>query len=122
MLVKLIVTMFIILVICGTVSFSAKGISNVATDRGKQLTISLVDKRLVEWYANHDGVLPSASGSSLSADKLEMMGLKYADFSGISYTKLADNKFRLRATLADGTVISSVNSDKNLMAVRKESL
>lgn len=122
MFIRIIVTMFIILVVWGTVSFNARGLTDIVSDRGKQLTISLVDKKLVEWYVNHDGVLPSATNSSLTTEQLEMMGLRYANLSGISYTRLADDRFQLRATLADGTVLSSVNSDKNLLSVHKESL
>lgn len=114
MLFKTIVALFIVSSLSTTIGLTPKGIRNLVEDNGKVLRLSLVDKKLVEWYTYHSGELPEAENGSLSQVNLQMMGIHMLDMTGISYVKLADDIFELTASNADGSSIASLNSGKQL--------
>lgn len=122
MLAKSIVALFIISVISLTASLSPRGLGSLARDKHRELTLALMDKKIVAWYASHGGELPDAVNNTLSAAQLESMGASFLELQDITYTKEADNVFSLNAILEDGTVISSVNSGRPLLGIAKESL
>lgn len=111
MLIKIILALVIVVMFLGGIGAagSITGLKTAIAD--KQLTTSsaLLDKAIVNWYTTHDYELPA----SLSQEMLNIMGLHDIDLSKFTYTKLADNKFRLVAALS-GKSENSINSDKEL--------
>lgn len=122
MLAKSIVALFIISVISLTATLSPRGLGDLVKDKGKELTLSLLDKKIVSWYASHGGDVPESTDNRLSQEQLEAMNSRFLDIQDIIYIKQAPNLFSLTTNLADGTVISSVNSGKVLLPVIRDSL
>ena len=111
MLIKIILALAIAVMFMGGIG-AAGGITGFKTAiADKQLTSSsaLLDKAIVNWYTTHDYELPD----SITQDMLNIMGLHDIDLSKFTYTKLADNKFRLVAALSTKRE-NSINSDREL--------
>ena len=111
MLIKIILGLAILIMFLGGVGAagSITGLKTAISDKQLTSTSAVLDKAIVRWYTSHDYELPAA----LDANILSVMGLRDIDLSKFTYTKLADNKFRLIATLS-GKTEKSINSDRDL--------
>ena len=113
MLVRVMLAMALIIMLfgySGMNGFSIGSFKSASSDKILESNTSILDKAIVSWYCNHSGVVPDA----IDTNMIKIMGLEDMDVAGLTYTKIADNKFTLTAKLSNGTSLYSANSNKEL--------
>ena len=94
----------------GMNGFSIGSFKSSASDKILESNTAILDKAIVSWYCNHSGVVPD----HLDVNVIKIMGLEDMDVNNLTYTKIADNKFTLAATLSNKSKLYSANSNKDL--------
>lgn len=113
MLVRLMLAMALIIMLfgySGMDGFSISSFKSSASDKILEANTSILDKAIISWYCNHSGVVPD----HIDTNVIKIMGLEDMDVSNLTYTKVADNKFTLAATLSNKSKLYSTNSNKDL--------
>lgn len=113
MLVRLMLAMALVIMLfgySGMNGFSIGSFKSSASDKILESNTAILDKAIVSWYCNHSGVVPD----HLDANVIKIMGLEDMDVNNLTYTKIADNKFTLAATLSNKSKLYSANSNKDL--------
>lgn len=113
MLVRLMLAMALVIMLfgySGMNGFSIGSFKSSASDKILESNTAILDKAIVSWYCNHSGVVPD----HLDVNVIKMMGLEDMDVNNLTYTKIADNKFTLAATLSNKSKLYSANSNKDL--------
>lgn len=97
----------------GINGFSISSFKSSIHDKEVETSTAILDKAIVSWYTNHSGVVPD----NISADMIKIMGLEDMDVTMFTYTKVADNQFRLVAQLSNNKTLTSANSNRALPEV-----
>lgn len=113
LIIKFLIALSIMLVMVGPSPLKSQSMTNSIRDKELETIISIVDKSIISYYVNHSGELPN----SLSQDVRVIMGLDRVDVSLFTYTKIDSNTFRLTTTLSSGRVVTSVNSNIELVEI-----
>lgn len=113
MLVRVMLAMALIIMLfgySGMNGFSIGSFKSASSDKILEANTSILDKAIISWYCNHSGVVPD----HIDTNVIKIMGLEDMDVSNLTYTKVADNKFTLAATLSNKSKLYSANSNKEL--------
>lgn len=113
MLVRLMLAMALVIMLfgySGMNGFSIGSFKSSARDKILESNTAILDKAIVSWYCNHSGVVPD----HIDGNVIKIMGLEDMDVNNLTYTKIADNKFTLVATLSNKSKLYSANSNKDL--------
>lgn len=113
MLVRLMLAMALVIMLfgySGMNGFSIGSFKSSASDKILESNTAILDKAIVSWYCNHSGVVPD----HIDVNVIKIMGLEDMDVNNLTYTKIADNKFTLAATLSNKSKLYSANSNKDL--------
>lgn len=113
MLVRLMLAMALVTMLfgySGMNGFSIGSFKSSASDKILESNTAILDKAIVSWYCNHSGVVPD----HIDVNVIKIMGLEDMDVNNLTYTKIADNKFTLAATLSNKSKLYSANSNKDL--------
>lgn len=113
MLVRLMLAMALVIMLfgySGMNGFSIGSFKSSASDKILESNTAILDKAIVSWYCNHSGVVPD----QIDTNVIKIMGLEDMDVNNLTYTKIADNKFTLAATLSNKSKLYSANSNKDL--------
>lgn len=94
----------------GIDGFSIKSLRSSISDKEIETNTVILDSAIVSWYCNHSGVVPD----HIDVNVIKIMGLEDMDVNNLTYTKIADNKFTLAATLSNKSKLYSANSNKDL--------
>lgn len=113
MLIRLMLAMALVIMLLGYSGmngFSIGSFKSSARDKILESNTAILDKAIVSWYCNHSGVVPD----HIDGNVIKIMGLEDMDVNNLTYTKIADNKFTLAATLSNKSKLYSANSNKDL--------
>lgn len=113
MLVRLMLAMALVIMLfgySGMNGFSIGSFKSSASDKILESNTAILDKAIVSWYCNHSGVVPD----HIDVNVIKIMGLEDMDVNNLTYTKIADNKFTLAATLSNKSKLYSANSNRDL--------
>lgn len=113
MLVRLMLAMALVIMLfgySGMNGFSIGSFKSSASDKILEANTAILDKAIVSWYCNHSGVVPD----HIDVNVIKIMGLEDMDINNLTYTKIADNKFTLAATLSNKSKLYSANSNRDL--------
>lgn len=116
MLIRLLLSLSLILILSGVGRIGSPGVRDSVLDKQAESRLAVLDAAVVMYYRYHSGQLPS----SLDSDTLAVMGLEQDDAESITYTRLADRRFRLRAVLKKGGTLDSAHSDMELPVPKAE--
>lgn len=94
----------------GIDGFSIKSLRSSISDKEIETNTVILDSAIVSWYCHHSGVVPD----HIDVNVIKIMGLEDMDVNNLNYTKIADNKFTLVATLSNKSKLYSANSNKDL--------
>lgn len=113
MLVRLMLAMALVIMLfgySGMNGFSIGSFKSSASDKILESNTAILDKAIVSWYCHHSGIVPD----HIDVNVIKIMGLEDMDVNNLTYTKIADNKFTLVATLSNKSKLYSANSNKDL--------
>ena len=113
MLVRLMLAMALVIMLfgySGMNGFSIGSFKSSASDKILESNTAILDTAIVSWYCHHSGVVPD----HIDVNVIKIMGLEDMDVNNLTYTKIADNKFTLAATLSNKSKLYSANSNKDL--------